>query len=138
MAPIESTLLDSFQNSAQGEFIESDVVACGNEKWTYGDLDVISSGLAIQLKNKLGLRPVIAVVSENHPYILATLIATWKLGGIVAPLDHHAPDELMKQMLTNIKPDAVIVPTTDHHVQCLVEGKPLIPIIFVFYILMSI
>jgi hypothetical protein len=28
-----------------------------------------------------------AVISKNHPYILATLFATWKLGGVFAPLD---------------------------------------------------
>jgi hypothetical protein len=32
--------------------------------------------------------------SAKHPYILAILFATWKLGGVFAPLDHHVRLEI--------------------------------------------
>ena len=43
--------------------------------------------IALEPHKNHGPKPIMAVISKNHPYILATLFATWKLGGIFAPLD---------------------------------------------------
>ncbi|KIM43994.1 hypothetical protein M413DRAFT_372837 [Hebeloma cylindrosporum] len=105
------TLLDAFLQTARSpSSIEDLVLECGLEQWTYGDLDSISSGLALELHQQHGLRPTVAVLSENHPYTFALLLATWKLGGIFAPLDHNSPPDMIKQMAENIRPTCVLVP----------------------------
>ncbi|TFK38562.1 hypothetical protein BDQ12DRAFT_683838 [Crucibulum laeve] len=117
------TLLDVFiHNSRHPDSIEYDIVECADERWTYGELDTISTGLAIELHAKYGLRPVVAIIAENHPYTLATIFAVWKLCGVVAPLDYHAPSELLKQMLLNIEPACVVVLSTDTAIQDLVKS----------------
>lgn len=114
MAPLynqEDTLLDLFLSIARNpDTVEDPVLECGSERWTYGDLDSISSGLAIQMNEKYGLRPTIAVISENHPYVLAILLAIWKLDGVYAPMDPHAPMDMIQRMLENVEPMCVVAP----------------------------
>ena len=117
-----STLLDLFESIARSE-VDLDAVECGEERWTYGELDVISTGLALEMHQSYGQKPMVAIVSENHPYILATVLATWKLGGIVAPLDSNVPRDIMKRMLLDIKPTFVLVPPNQLHVQNVIIGK---------------
>ena len=119
---VDNTLLDTFVSIASSDGIERNVLECGDESWTYGDLDAISTGLALELHQKYGLNPVVAVISENHPYVLATLFATWKLGGVFAPLDYHVPREILERMLHNIAPTCVLVPSTEPLIQNIVKG----------------
>jgi acyl-coenzyme A synthetase/AMP-(fatty) acid ligase len=101
------TLLDTFLFLAQNPRTARDVVIeYGAEQWTYGDLDLISTGLAQELQalHGDGLKPVVVSISENRPYVLAMLLATWKLGGIYAPLDCHAPPDMVKKMVETIAP----------------------------------
>ncbi|KAF8952132.1 hypothetical protein BDZ97DRAFT_1931228 [Flammula alnicola] len=68
-----------------------------------------------------GPKPVVAIISENHPYTCvgrhAHMLATWKLGGIVAPLDHNVPKDIMERMLPNIGPTFILVPSPECVVQ---------------------
>jgi acyl-coenzyme A synthetase/AMP-(fatty) acid ligase len=121
--PSPQTLLDSFLHTARNiETVENDVVECGYEKWTYGDLDAISTGLAIEIKETYGLKPTIATIGENHPYILAVMLATWKLGGVYTPFDHHTPQELLQHMIINTTPTLVVIPSSDEHVKQLLHS----------------
>ncbi|KAJ3515067.1 hypothetical protein NLJ89_g1986 [Agrocybe chaxingu] len=113
----QNTLLNVFIDIARYSDVERTAVECGEERWTYGDLDCISTALALEMHQKYGPKPVVAIVSENHPYVLATLLATWKLGGIVAPLDYNVPRDIMERMLLNIGPTFVLVPSTEVNVQ---------------------
>jgi len=117
-----STLLDLFENTARSE-ADLDAVECGEERWTYGELDIISSGLALEMHKTYGRKPVVVIVSENHPYTLAMVLGTWKLGGIVAPLDHNIPRDIMERMLLDIKPTFVLVPSNQLHVQKVITGN---------------
>jgi len=101
------TLLDTFLFLAQDPRTAQDlVIKYGAEQWTYGDLDLISTGLAreIQALHGDGSKPIVVSISENRPYVLAMVLATWKLGGIFAPLDCHAPPDMVKKMVENIAP----------------------------------
>ncbi|KAK0461978.1 uncharacterized protein EV420DRAFT_1665682 [Desarmillaria tabescens] len=89
------------------------VLECGQDTWTYSDLDIISSALAQDIKAILGSFPKVAVVSENHPYIFALMLAVWKLGGTFIPIDVHVPAELLKGMLHIVDPTCLVVPETD-------------------------
>src|SRR5271155_1007061 len=82
--------------------IEHNGLECGDESWTYGNLDAISTRLAFDLHQKYGPKPIVAIISENHPYVLATLFATWKLSGVFAPLNFHVPRNILERMLQNI------------------------------------
>ncbi|THH06897.1 hypothetical protein EW145_g3760, partial [Phellinidium pouzarii] len=55
---------------------------------------------------------VVAIVSENHPYALATILGAWLAGGVAAPLDAHAPDALLRGMLAGVHPSVVVLPET--------------------------
>jgi len=114
--------LDVFINIARSDDIDLNVVECGEECWTYGDLDIISTGLAFETYRKWGLKPVVAVISENHPFILATILAIWKLGGIVAPMDCNTPHNIMERMLLNTRPTFVLVPSNQLIIRKIVEG----------------
>lgn len=118
------TLLEIFLNvSSSPDGLERDVVKCAEETWTYGDLHTISSGIAVDIAHQYGWRPTVAVVCENHPYVIVLLLAVWKLGGIVAPLDHHAPPELMEAMLRNVAPACVAIPSSDQVTKNIVESE---------------
>ncbi|KAF8196523.1 hypothetical protein BJ912DRAFT_112548 [Pholiota molesta] len=118
----KKTLLNAFVSIAHSVDVERVAVECGQAQWTYGELDVVSSGLARDMYKAYGAKPTVAIVCENHPYTLAMLFAIWKLGGIVAPLDHNVPKDIMERMLTNIGPTCVLVPSTERVTQSIIEG----------------
>lgn len=118
-----NTLLDIFSGiSSNAETAERDAVQCGDEIWSYGDLDVISTGLAVEIAARYGARPIVTVISENLPYTLALMLAVWKLGGIFAPFDHHAPADLVRAMLRNVSPSCVVVHSADNVTRNTVQG----------------
>ncbi|KAG7449473.1 ketoacyl-synt-domain-containing protein [Guyanagaster necrorhizus] len=108
------SLLDVFLDVAHNaETSQRNILECGLDTWTYSDLDIISSALAQDLSTTLGCSPRVAVVSENHPYVFALMLAVWKLGGIFIPIDVHVPAELLTGMLRIVAPDCVVIPETD-------------------------
>ncbi|KAF8125679.1 hypothetical protein K438DRAFT_1891701 [Mycena galopus ATCC 62051] len=124
-----STLLDVFRaHAANPETRLRTVVQCADECWTYDDLDIISNGLALELESRYGARPTVAIVAENLPYTLALSLAVWKLRGIVAPMDYHAPAPLLQPMLATVSPACVAVPSTEKGTQqvALDGGFPLL------------
>jgi len=117
------SLLEKFISTARDQrYIEDFVLECGYEKWTYGDLDCISTGLAIEMHNTFGLCPIVASLSPNHPYLLAIMLATWKLGGIFAPLDAHSPPEMISEMLKTIKPTCTVTSGQDGLAMKIMQG----------------
>ncbi|KAK0491177.1 hypothetical protein IW261DRAFT_1324940 [Armillaria novae-zelandiae] len=108
------SLLDVFLSIAHdSEKSKRSVLECGQDTWTYSDLDIISSALAQDLKAILGCFPKVAVVSENHPYVFALMLAVWKLEGIFIPIDVHVTADLLKGMLTIVAPTCLVIPETD-------------------------
>ena len=124
MTSLPSTLLDAFLSIARSDGMDRNIVECGNESWTYGDLDAITTGLALELHQKYGPKPVVAVIceSENHPYVLTILFATWKLGGIFAPLSNTVPREILERRLHIIAPTCVLVPFIEPVLQNILKG----------------
>lgn len=119
------TLLETFLQTTSSPYASQiDSVKCGRERWTYADLDEVSSGIAVELAGMYGLHPTVAIISENHPYVLALMLGVWKIGGIVSPLDWNAPSELMREMLRNIDPTCVVFSSEDASAKRIVSGKP--------------
>lgn len=119
----EGTLLDAFLSVARNKLtIDNFVLECESEQWTFGELDTISSALALELYERFGAQITVASIHENHPYILALLLATWKLGGIFAPLDAHAPPEMLVHMLKTINPTCAAIPDGPSPTRSLTDG----------------
>lgn len=125
MGAHDATLIDAFLTLATDPTTSSNnVVVCGQSSWSYEELHTVSSAIASGIKNRYGEgRPTVAVICENHPYTLALFIAVWKLGGIVAPLDHHAPPQLMEAMLQNVAPRYVACMKDDLVNTKIAQGK---------------
>ena len=61
----DGSLLVTFVGIASDpDTAETVVLKCGKEKWTYSELHTISSGIALDMGRRYGLRPVVAVVSD--------------------------------------------------------------------------
>ncbi|EIN06933.1 polyketide synthetase [Punctularia strigosozonata HHB-11173 SS5] len=118
MSKKPATLVDAWiETCLSEECALLPMAECGPDSLTYQDMLSVCCILAEELERDYGPTPTVAILSENHPYVLAVILSVWLLGGIVAPLDHHAPDELISGMLTNIGPQCVVVPETDARVQ---------------------
>ncbi|KAJ7629735.1 hypothetical protein DFH06DRAFT_1225283 [Mycena polygramma] len=89
------------------------VLECGDSIWTYAELDTISSGLAEELRSTLGHSPKVAVVSENHPFVFALMLAVWKLSGIFIPIDAHVPATLLAGMVDLVNPTCLFLSAFD-------------------------
>jgi acyl-CoA synthetase (AMP-forming)/AMP-acid ligase II len=123
---MHQTLLDVFvEHLANPDVKERHAVECGDESWTYEDLDIISTGLALEIEAAYGARPTVAIIAENLPYTFALILAVWKLRGIVAPIDYHTPENLLQPMLKKISPSCVAVPSTEKRTQQVVLGRAL-------------
>jgi acyl-coenzyme A synthetase/AMP-(fatty) acid ligase len=118
-----TTILDAFRELiANPETRQRHAAECADEHWTYDDLDVISTGLAMDLENRYGAHPTVAIIAENLPYTFALHLAVWKLGGIVASIEYHTPVTLLNHRLAKISPSCVIVPSTEKGMQQVVLG----------------
>ncbi|KAJ7482732.1 hypothetical protein FB451DRAFT_1235938 [Mycena latifolia] len=125
------TVLDVFRDQvANPETRDRHAVECGAETWTYDDLDVVSTGLALELEAKLGARPTVAIIAENLPYTFALFLAVWKLRGIVAPIDCHTPEALLQPMLKKVAPACVVIPSAEKRTQKAVLESGLPTLIF--------
>ncbi|KAJ7618713.1 hypothetical protein FB45DRAFT_1033890 [Roridomyces roridus] len=88
-------------------------IECGSDAWTYAELEAMSNAMAHELKDLLGLRPKVAFVGENHPYVFALMLAVWKIGGIFIPIDAHVPPALLDGMLDIVKPACMYLSAVD-------------------------
>jgi len=123
---IPNSLPEAFARICSSSEASRTVVECGSERWTYQELDRISNGLAAEVVSQYGIRPTVAFVSENHPYVLALMLATWKLGGRVTPMDPNTPSNILKEMLRNIGCSCVVFCSLNTGTQRLVEGEFLV------------
>ncbi|KAJ6550874.1 hypothetical protein DFH09DRAFT_607272 [Mycena vulgaris] len=126
-----TTLLDVFHDHvANPQNSDRHAVECGDETWTYDDLDVVSTGLALELEASYGARPTVAIIAENLPYTFALHLAVWKLRGIVAPIDYHTPEALLQPMLKKVAPTCVVIASTEKGTQKAVLDLALPLVIF--------
>lgn len=98
-------------------------IECCGDSLTYGQLLSLALKISEDLRLRFGEKPTVAFVSENHPYVLAVILATWLLGGVAAPLDYHAPEALLRGMLEGIRPACVVLPETAEGNVALIKGS---------------
>ncbi|MZE72543.1 AMP-binding protein, partial [Streptomyces sp. SID5789] len=69
-------------------------VVCGDERVSYGELDVRSDRLAGVLAGLgVGVESVVGVVLERSVDLVVALLAVWKVGGVYVPVDVEVPAE---------------------------------------------
>ncbi|KAI5117731.1 hypothetical protein M0805_002076 [Coniferiporia weirii] len=96
------------------------VIECAGDTLSYAQLLTLAAALARELRayttrlanSSKNVKLVVAIVSENHPYVLATILGAWLAGGTAATLDAHAPDALLRGMLSGVQPSVVVLPET--------------------------
>nr|WGJ61594.1 polyketide synthase 1 [Sanghuangporus sanghuang] len=110
-APSSDTVIRRFvQVASASETADVQVIDCCGDTLTYAQLLALASGIASKLRSSFGEKPIVSIVSDNNPYVLAVILATWLIGGVAAPLDFHAPEALLKGMLDGIRPHCVVLP----------------------------
>ena len=112
MAPIPPTVIHRFVELAlAADTAQTPAVDCAGDTLTYSKLLALASSLSLELApGAEERRPVIAIISKNHPYTLSIIIAAWLIGAIAAPLDAHAPEPLLRGMLEVVAPSIVVLP----------------------------
>ncbi|MCL8013292.1 amino acid adenylation domain-containing protein [Streptomyces sp. AS02] len=74
---------------------------CGDQWWTYGELNARANRLARALLARgLGREGVVAVVTERNLDWAAAVLAVFKSGGVYLPVEPHFPAERIATMLT--------------------------------------
>ncbi|KAK0184742.1 polyketide synthetase [Armillaria mellea] len=115
------TVIDVFHRICSSEHAHRDALKCGEDRWTYADLDSITRTIGRCFEEEYGLRPTVAFIGENHPYLFVCLLAVWRIGGIVAPIDHHAPRHMLESMLRIVNPGVVVVASNNIPTQTVIK-----------------
>jgi amino acid adenylation domain-containing protein len=100
---------------------EAVAVSCGEEKWTYRDLNHRADDLARRLA-ALGVGPevVVGIALERSCEMLMCLLAVLKSGGAYLPLDPSLPGERLRCILDDARPSHVL---TSKSLSTLFSGK---------------
>lgn len=94
---------------------EREALVHGSERWTFGELDARSAGLAAWLLAK-GVEPddLVAFQLPNGPDFLALTFAIYRCGATPAPLSHRLPPAERDAILSVMQPrcaiDAAMLP----------------------------
>ncbi len=107
-----------------GRTPDSMAARCGQERWTYRDLDARAEFLASELR-AAGVKrgSIVAVGLERSLDLLAGLLAVLKTGAAYLPLDVEMPRERILLCLQDAKPSAVLTQTLPVGA-CLVRSDP--------------
>ncbi|KAK0488295.1 hypothetical protein EDD18DRAFT_593749 [Armillaria luteobubalina] len=119
--PPGDTVIDVFLQICSSEHAHRDALKCGEDRWTYAEFDSITSSIGRRFEEEYGLNPTVAFVGENHPYFFVCFLAVWRIGGIVAPIDHHAPKHMLESMLRIVNPSVVVVASNTITTQAVVK-----------------
>ncbi|NRR33996.1 amino acid adenylation domain-containing protein [Oxalobacteraceae bacterium] len=72
-------------------------------QWSYGELASAAAGAAQELNERIGQRgelpPVVAVLGQRCPGVVAATLASWMAGAVVMLLDHTLPAARIATML---------------------------------------
>lgn len=86
-------------------------VRAGDTTWTYADLDARADRIAAGITDALrhtGTEPVVALALPRTADLIATLLATLRVGAAYLPLDRTHPHERVAAMLADAAPDLVV------------------------------
>lgn len=78
----------------------------GDDELDYGGLDDAAAGLSARLGELVGMR--VAVIAPNAPALVVALLAAWRAGAVVVPLNARLREHELDRILTDAEPSVVI------------------------------
>ncbi|WP_139329529.1 AMP-binding protein, partial [Mycobacterium sp. IS-2888] len=105
-APVSVPELFAAQVAATPEAV---ALSCGEQSWTYRQLDEAANRLAHLLVGRgVGAGCVVGVLLARSPHAIAAITAVLKTGAAYLPIDPEHPRERIEFMLTDAAPVAVL------------------------------
>lgn len=103
----ERSLIDILRETAAAQASRSALIDA-SRRLTYGELDAISSALAVRLgKAGVGEGDVVALLAPRSLEVIVAILAILKVGAIYAPMDPAYPLEHIAYMMGESAPKAV-------------------------------
>ena len=88
-------------------------IATGNQRLTYGELDLRSDRLAAAIADRAADREVpVAVLLDDPVSMIPALLATWKAGRICVPLDSALPPARLELILRDSEAGLIVTDAT--------------------------
>jgi len=88
---------------------DATAVVCGEQALTYGELDRLTDQLArIMADYGVDAETVVGVAMPRSVHSVAALLAIWKAGGVVLPLDAADPPARLSALLDDARPTMVL------------------------------
>ena len=110
---IDNTFLDVFVSISRSDGTERKILECGDESWTYGDLD---AGLALKLHQSMAQIPSwpsSAKITPTSCHDLGFLVRHFETRQCPCPLDYHVRREISERFNRDIAPTYVLPPSTE-------------------------
>ncbi|MBM7774389.1 amino acid adenylation domain-containing protein [Actinokineospora baliensis] len=108
--PTTATLLDLFAEHADSD---GPAVVCGQVSLTFREVDAMSTDLAGYLVSQgVGQEDRVAVVLPRSVDVVVSMLAAWKAGAVVVPVDPAYPADRITATLAAARPVVVIDETT--------------------------
>ena len=100
-------------------------IRCGDNTWTYQELDIVTNTFAHLLKTNYRITPgdSVAVCAKRSDRLIIALIGIMKAGAAFIPLDSHWPEERVKFILQDC--DASLLLTDNQEVAVPIEKASL-------------
>lgn len=102
------TLLEMLANHASSTPTKIAISDAYNSM-TYGELEQLSDGFAVQLRaNGVHLNSIVAVATKRSTHMVALLLGVWKAGGAYLPLDVRQPISRLHDILHDAQPVVLV------------------------------
>lgn len=123
----EKEILLSFSQSSKNKKINESVIQNFHEqvketpnnialihkekKYTYSELNKEANRLAFILRERYDIKKgdVVGVMTDYSEHTIIAFIAILKLGASYLPLDHSAPDERLRYIISDTSPKAILI-----------------------------
>jgi amino acid adenylation domain-containing protein len=100
--------------SPLNRYSTSVAVATTEASLTYGELDVLSTRLAIHLSRNYGIGPesLVPICFEKTRWAVVAMLAIWKAGGGFVPLDPSYPSSWLDQVIRETEAQSIVCSRT--------------------------
>ncbi|MEO3973585.1 amino acid adenylation domain-containing protein [Streptomyces sp. CAU 1734] len=106
---------------------EADAVICGQQRYTYREVDERSARLA-ELLRQAGVRAgsLVAVALPRSPSLVISLLAVLRAGGAYLPLELGQPDARLAEMLDDAQPICLVTDESSRGELSLADGPTVV------------
>lgn len=119
--PVTKRFVHEMFSQTAAKYPEADAVIIGDRRITYGELEKLSSSLAVILQQRgIGPESRVGLYLDRSIELTVAIMATLKAGGVYVPLDVQAPEDRIRWMLEDCSTDIVL--TLEQHRNSVPEG----------------